>query len=67
MIFHDLADAFDTLIGRAVLTVGGYAALGAAVFIGAVILFAGMVTGLWTGQPADEHATDETTEYGEAA
>ena len=61
MILHDLADTFD-VIDRAVLTVGAGAAFVTAVLVLAVILITGAVTGLWTGQPADE-----TTEYEEAA
>ncbi|MFJ9128899.1 hypothetical protein ACIRJS_32840 [Streptomyces sp. NPDC102340] len=65
MIVHDLADLGTTLIGRAVLTVGATAGLGAALLVLAIVLISGAVTGMWTG--AGRRTEQPTPEYDEAA
>ncbi|WP_327671871.1 MULTISPECIES: hypothetical protein [unclassified Streptomyces] len=58
MIVHDLADLWPDLITRAVLTVGLQASAVTAVFVLAVVLISGAITGMWTntGRRAEEPA-----------
>lgn len=56
-MIHDLAGTLD-VIDRAVLTVGVSAALATLIFVAAVVLITGAVTGTWTRTADDEQSAD---------